>query len=109
MPLIIKSHRKETSYKMTNKDFVKKLSKKFRVSQRSLIKYLDIIELGLKEELKNSENGQKLKVLDFTFEIKTTKEKIMRNPKTNEKVLVNPKKKLRIIQSSDWKRIFNGF
>ena len=94
---------------MTNKDFVKRLSKKFKVSQRSLIKYLDIIELGLKEELGDLEDGQKLKVLDFTFETKTTREKFMRNPKTNEKVLVTPKKKLRITQSSDWKRIFNGF
>lgn len=94
---------------MTNKDFVKKLSQKFNVSQRSLFKYLDIIELGLKEELNNLQDGQKLKVLDFTFETKTTREKTMRNPKTNEKVLVKPKKKLRITQSSDWKRIFNGY
>lgn len=92
---------------MTNKDFVKRLSKKFNVSQTSLIKYLDIIELGLKEELGNLPTDQKLKVLDFTFETKTTREKFMRNPKTNEKVLVKPKKKLRISQSSDWKRIFN--
>ena len=94
---------------MTNKDFVKRLSKKFNVSQTSLIKYLDIIELGLKEELGNLPTDQKLKILDFTFETKTTREKMMRNPKTNEKVLVKPKKKLRITQSSDWKRIFNGF
>ena len=94
---------------MTNKNFIKKLSKKFNVSQASLVKYLDIIELGLKEELGNLEDNEKLKVLDFTFETKTTKEKTMRNPKTNEKVLVKPKKKLRITQSSDWKRIFNGF
>lgn len=91
---------------MTNKNFIKKLSKKFNVSQASLVKYLDIIELGLKEELGNLEDNEKLKVLDFTFETKTTKEKTMRNPKTNEKVLVKPKKKLRITQSSDWKRIF---
>lgn len=91
---------------MTNKNFIKKLSKKFNVSQASLVKYLDIIELGLKEELGNLEDNEKLKVLDFTFETKTTKEKTMRNPKTNEKVLVRPKKKLRITQSSDWKRIF---
>lgn len=91
---------------MTNKNFIKKLSKKFNVSQASLVKYLDIIELGLKEELGNLEDNEKLKVLDFTFETKTTKEKTMRNPKTNEKVMVKPKKKLRITQSSDWKRIF---
>ena len=94
---------------MTTKDFVKKISKKFNVSQRSLIKYLDIIELGLKEELRDLKDGEKVKVLDFTFETKTTREKTMRNPKTNEKVLVKPKKKLRITQSSDWKRIFNGY
>lgn len=93
---------------MTSKDFVKKVSKKFNVSQASLIRYLDIIELGLKEELGNMADNQKLKVLDFTFETKTTKEKTMRNPKTNEKVLVKPKKKLRITQSSDWKRIFTN-
>ena len=93
---------------MTSKDFVKKVSKKFNVSQASLIRYLDIIELGLKEELGNMADNQKLKVLDFTFETKTTKEKTMRNPKTNEKVLVRPKKKLRITQSSDWKRIFTN-
>ena len=94
---------------MTSKDFVKRTSKKFKVSQRSLIKYLDIIELALKEELGNLQDNQKLKVLDFSFETKTTREKTMRNPKTNEKVLVKPKKKLRISQSSDWKRIFNGY
>ena len=94
---------------MTNKDFIKRTSKKFKVSQSSLIKYLDIIELALKEELGNLQDNQKLKILDFTFETKTTREKMMRNPKTNEKVLVKPKKKLRITQSSDWKRIFNGF
>lgn len=94
---------------MTNRDFVKRVSKKFKVSQRSLIKYLDIIELALKEELGEMQDSQKLKVLDFTFETKTTREKTMRNPKTNEKVLVKPKKKLRITQSSDWKRIFNGY
>jgi nucleoid DNA-binding protein len=59
--------------------------------------------------LSKSYEKYKLKVLDFTFETKTTREKTMRNPKTNEKVLVKPKKKLRITQSSDWKRIFNGF
>ena len=94
---------------MTNKDFIKRTSKKFKVSQSSLIKYLNIIELALKEELGNLQDNQKLKILDFTFETKTTREKMMRNPKTNEKVLVKPKKKLRITQSSDWKRIFNGF
>ena len=94
---------------MTNKDFIKRTSKKFKVSQSSLIKYLDIIELALKEELGNLQDNQKLKILDFTFETKTTREKMMRNPNTNEKLLVKPKKKLRITQSSDWKRIFNGF
>lgn len=93
---------------MTDKNFIKRLSKQFGVSQVSLKKYLDIIELGLKQELINLEGKDKLKVLDFTFETKDTEEKIMRNPKTNEKVLVRPKKKLRITQSSDWKRIFNG-
>ena len=42
---------------MTNKNFIKKLSKKFNVSQASLVKYLDIIELGLKEELGNLEDN----------------------------------------------------
>lgn len=93
---------------MTDKNFIKKLSKEFGISQASLKKYLDIIELGLKQELMNLEDNQKVKVLDFTFQTKTTQEKIMRNPKTNEKVTVKPKKKLRITQSSDWKRIFLG-
>lgn len=94
-------------WEMTNKDFIKRLSKEFGVPQTSLHKYLDIIELGLKKELSNLEKGQKLKVLDFTFEVNPVGERIMLNPQNQEKVFVKPKKKLRITQSSDWKRIFN--
>lgn len=94
---------------MTSKNFIKKVSKKYNVPQTQLIKYLDIIELGLKEELKNLSEDEKLKVLDFSFETKTVNPRKMRNPKTGENVITKPKKKLRITQSSDWKRIFNGF
>lgn len=94
---------------MTSKNFIKKVSKKYNVPQTQLIKYLDIIELGLKEELKNLSEDEKLKVLDFSFETKTINPRKMRNPKTGESVITKPKKKLRITQSMDWKRIFNGF
>lgn len=94
---------------MTSKNFIKKVSKKYNVPQTQLIKYLDIIELGLKEELKNLSEDEKLKVLDFSFETKTINPRKMRNPKTGENVITKPKKKLRITQSMDWKRIFNGF
>ena len=91
---------------MTNYDFIKRTAKKFKVSQKSLQKYLDIVELALKTEIPFLEDGEKLKVMDITFEKKTWKERIARNPKTNTYKFSPSKTKIKLYWSSDWRRIF---
>ena len=79
---------------MTNKDFVKRISKKFNVSQRSLIKYLDIIELGLKEEAMDdlmmlSEESLNSSIKTFMEFKESTTFNVSKLPKINSDALVS--------------------
>lgn len=92
---------------MTDRSFVKQIAKEYKVSQKSLMKYLDIIELGLKTMVPKLEPNQKIKVCDLTFSTKIVKEHLGRNLRTKEECIVPDLKRPKIKISLDWIRLMN--
>lgn len=92
---------------MTNKDFIRRTSKNYRIPQKTIRKVLDAVELELKQEMVNGNN--KVKLCDIIFYPKLQKGKMARNPKTGEQVEVKPFRKIKIAMSTDWKEIFKYY
>lgn len=93
---------------MTSKDFIKRVATNNKVSATSVTRYLDMIELELKSYLKDCPDADRVKVLDFTFECQDIGERKSRNPRTGEAVMAKPYRRLKIIPSADWKRVFHS-
>ncbi len=87
-------------------DLIKQLSKNYpNFHKKDLIKLFDIMIYEMQEALKR---GERVELRDvFTFEPRTQKARISRNPKTNEKVNTPQKKSILFKMSKDWAQKIN--
>ncbi len=87
-------------------DLIKKLSKNYpNFHKKDLIKLFDIMIYEMQEALKR---GERVELRDvFTFEPRTQKARISRNPRTNEKVNTPQKKSILFKMSKDWAQKIN--
>lgn len=98
---------RKTLRTMTDKQFIRRVSKRTHMPQTKLREILDQVELQLKQDL--VDGIEKVKLCDIIFYTDLVKEKIARNPRTGEKVKVIPFRKVRTRMSTDWKEVFKDY
>ncbi len=87
-------------------DLIKDLSKNYpNFLKKDLIKLFDITIYEMKNSLKRGERVELREV--FTFEPRTQKARISRNPKTNEKINTPEKKSILFKMSKEWTKKIN--
>lgn len=92
---------------LTDKQFIKRVSKNYKIPQVRIKAVLDAVELQLKEEI--TRENKKIKVCDIIFYPSFQKGKMARNPLTGEKVYAPTRKKVKVKMSSDWGRLFMDY
>ncbi len=85
---------------------IKELAKSYpNFLKKDLIKLFDIAFYEMQESLRRGERVELREV--FSFEAKTQKARISRNPRTNEKVNTPEKKSILFKVSKEWTKIIN--
>tara|TARA_S200000501_G_C20641428_1_gene663413 strand:- start:124 stop:414 length:291 start_codon:yes stop_codon:yes gene_type:complete len=87
-------------------DLIKQLAKSYpNFLKKDLIKLFDIAFYEMQESLKR---GERVELRDiFSFEARTQKARISRNPRTNEKVNTPEKKSILFKVSKEWAKTIN--
>lgn len=90
---------------MTQREIIKRASKRNKISQTKLQECFDLIETIMKQEVDLAEENCVLKMCDLQFIVKHTKQKTIIMQTTKQEITVEPHKLLNVKFSSDWKRI----
>lgn len=92
---------------MTDKGFIKRLSKRTGITQKELRVILDEAEMQLKQDL--IDGSKRIKVLDLNFYTKVQPERQMHYFDSGEKVILPEQRKVRMSMSTDWHDILNNY
>ena len=89
---------------MTSGKFIKKIAKEYGISERTLHKVLNAVEIGMKQWFVDGD--EPLKVCDLTFSIKIVPEHWGRNVYAGIPQRVAPCSKIKDKMSKDWTDLF---
>lgn len=88
---------------MTDKSFLKEVSKESGYSIKELKQVLDAVEIQLKKRM-IEEDGQ-IKILDFIVSSVTIPPRTVRDPHINSTIEIGERKRIKVKLRNDWKML----